>query len=120
MSHQTDLFSTPHFDGETYEPSRDHERLAGLLGRVRALMADRQWRTLAQIQAIAGGTEASCSARLRDLRKQKFGSYEIERRYISAGLWEYRLLGKADANISSGTDARDSTLQLPGLSSSGG
>ena len=79
-------------DGETYERERDYGRLVGLLGRVRVVMNDNRWHTLAYIQSIAGGTEASCSARLRDLRKARFGGYRVERRHVSDGLWEYRVL----------------------------
>ncbi len=62
------------FDGATYEPQHDQARLHGLLQRVQAFMADGQWHSLQDIQQACGGTEASCSARLRDLRKPRFGS----------------------------------------------
>lgn len=83
------------FDGDTYEPELDHDRLATLLDRVRTLMADGRWRTLAAITEVCGGTEASVSARLRDLRKPRFGSHDIERRRVcgSDGLFEYRMAG---------------------------
>jgi hypothetical protein len=84
--------STPDFDGETYEHERDYDRLTSQLGRVRELMADGEWRTLAAISSIAGCPEASVSARLRDLRKPKFGGYTVERGYAGDGLWQYRLL----------------------------
>lgn len=57
-------------------------------------MLDGVWRTLGEIQAQVGGSEASVSARLRDLRKDGFGSYLIDRRRRgepSRGLHEYRL-----------------------------
>jgi hypothetical protein len=80
------------FDGETYERARDHDRLRRQLTAVLFFMQDGEWHTL---QAIASATEhppASVSARLRDLRKEKFGGFEVERRYVEKGLWEYRLL----------------------------
>jgi len=40
----------------------------------------------------AGGSEASVSARLRDLRKAKFGAHTIERQRVSAGLFRYRMV----------------------------
>jgi len=83
-----------HFDGETYDPALDEDRLTRLLGRVWALMIDGRWRTLAEIQRAAGGTEASVSARLRDLRKDRFGAYKVRRRRRGpgkSGLWEYYL-----------------------------
>jgi hypothetical protein len=79
------------FDGETYEHPRDYDRLRAQLGRVRTVMLDHQWHTLADL-AGSGDPQASVSARLRDLRKAKFGGFHIERRYVTAGLWEYRLL----------------------------
>jgi hypothetical protein len=79
------------FDGKTYEPERDFERLAGQLQKVRVFMSDHQWHTLKQIQSVCGGTEAAVSARLRDLRKEKYGSHNVERRHVDKGLFEYRV-----------------------------
>lgn len=89
----------PHFDGETYDPLHDRERLGSQLWAVRRLMDDGQWRTLAEIREDVGGSEAGISARLRDLRKSRWGGFVIERRRrgeASAGLWEYRLAGHAE------------------------
>lgn len=80
------------FDGKTYEPKRDFDRLTGQLQKVRAFMSDGQWHTLEQIQSICGGTEAAISARLRDLRKEKYGSHNVERRHVNRGLFEYRVV----------------------------
>jgi hypothetical protein len=79
------------FDGDTYEPDRDHERLSGQLQRVYELMRDEHWRTLEAISRNTGGTEASVSARLRDLRKDKYGAHVVERRHVVGGLWEYKM-----------------------------
>ncbi len=67
----------------------DLPRLKTLLERVQRLMVDEQWRTLDEIRCACGGSEASCSARLRDLRKRGF---EVERQRVTAGLWKYRVL----------------------------
>ena len=80
------------FDGATYDPALDATRLKSQLERVRTLMQDGQWRTLGEIQALAGGSEAALSARLRDLRKPRFGAWIVDRRRVSNGLWEYRVL----------------------------
>jgi hypothetical protein len=80
----------PDFDGETYVHERDHDRLNAQLARVHAVMRDHQWHTLDGVATVTGDPPASVSARLRDLRKNKFGGLAIERRYVSAGLWEYR------------------------------
>lgn len=90
-----DLFNQPpevRFDGKTYEHAKDGERLKAQLGRVSSLMADGRWRTLAEISDATGDPEGSVSARLRDLRKPKFGQHTVDRRRKSRGLWEYRVL----------------------------
>lgn len=87
----TQLELIPHFDGATYEPEHDQKRLSGQLFSVRILMGDGKWRTLREIQAIVGGSEAGVSARLRDLRKPRFGAYTIERRRVDGGLYAYRM-----------------------------
>lgn len=79
------------FDGDTIEPERDEERLRAQLTRVWHLMRDGRWRTLNQIACETHDPPASVSARLRDLRKEKFGSHHVERRYLSNGLFTYRV-----------------------------
>ena len=83
------------FDGDTFDQQHDGTRLGTLLESVRKLMADSEWRTLSEIRETIGrGSEASLSARLRDLRKPKFGGLTVERRRRgdpSLGLWEYRI-----------------------------
>lgn len=83
------------FDGRTFNPQKDGERLTAQLATVRSLMLDGQWRTLREIAASVGAPEASISARLRDLRKSRFGGYLVLRRRVDAspGLWEYRVTG---------------------------
>lgn len=81
----------PKFDGVTIEP-QDVPRLATALGRVLTLMRDGEWRTLATIASECGTSEAGASARLRDLRKERFGSHTVERRRVDGGLWEYRVV----------------------------
>jgi len=86
---------TAEFDGATYDPAFDHARLEKQLGRVYAAMSDRAWRTLTEISSLTGDPESSISARLRDLRKPKFGGYIINRRPRgdrSIGLFEYQLV----------------------------
>lgn len=80
------------FDGSTYNFMRDGERLSSQLVRVRSLMADGNWRTLAEIAEGSSASEAAASARLRDLRKGRFGGFRVDRRYLERGLWQYRVL----------------------------
>lgn len=81
------------FHGETYDAPMDHGRLRGQLLRVFARLSDGSWHTLRDLAASAGGSEASVSARLRDLRKPQYGKREVHRRRISGGLYEYRISG---------------------------
>lgn len=80
------------FDGVTYSPARDGKRLGTQLERVRSLMADGQWPTLAEIAKAVGGSEAGVSARLRDCRKPRHGGLTVEHENIGGGLWRYRIL----------------------------
>ena len=93
---QFTLFEThPPFDGDTIDTARDDARLRCQLGAVQSLMADGQWRTLADIASQCGYPDTSLpgiSARLRDLRKRKFGAHAVERRYLHDGIWQYRVL----------------------------
>lgn len=82
--------------GETFDHDRDGERLNLQREKVFAVMRDEQWHTLGVLEKITGYPQASISARLRDFRKPKFGSYTVERRYVSNGLWAYRLLLPTD------------------------
>lgn len=96
---QTDLIQEclrkAEFDGITYDRKLDYQRLSGQLKRVFSVMVTGGWRTLSEIARETGDqSEAAISARLRDLRKTKFGSFEVERRRrgdAKKGLWEYRL-----------------------------
>jgi hypothetical protein len=59
---------------------------------VLAFIQDERWHTLSEIAAHTKDPEASVSARLRDLRKPRFGSHTIEREYVERGLFRYRLV----------------------------
>ena len=82
------------FDGKTYEPS-DGPRLGTHLERVAAYMRDGQWRTLWEIARAAGCPPQSASARLRDLRKPRFGGYTVERQRCQVGVFVYRVKAQA-------------------------
>jgi len=87
-------------DGQTFDPALDGPRLKGQTLDVFNLMRDGQWRTLAQIAYATGHPEASLSARLRDLRKPKYGGHTVERRRLgdpTRGIWEYRVIVKGGA-----------------------
>ena len=87
---QPTLFqSRPTFDGETFDPALDGARLGAQQALVKAHMLASGWQTLAEIEQATGTPQASASARLRDLRKPRFGSYTVSRRRRSAGTFEY-------------------------------
>ena len=79
------------FDGADYEPARDGARLTQQYGRIFALMRDGRWRTLAEIARVTHDPPASISAQLRHMRKRRFGSHTVNRRYLGDGLYEYQL-----------------------------
>lgn len=91
----------PKFNGRTFEDKLDGPRLTKQLERVREYMLAifPTWKTLSEIKEAleqkynAKFPEQSISARLRDLRKKKFGSYVVERKRREGkenkGSWEY-------------------------------
>jgi hypothetical protein len=81
------------FDGATFDVAIDGPRLGTQLADVLNVMRDGGWRTLDEIiRAVGRGTQTGISARLRDLRKPKFGGWTVEsRRRNENGLWEYRI-----------------------------
>lgn len=96
--------AAPLFDGHTYDEDRDRERLSTLLGRVYEAMHDTDWWTLAELARHTGGSEASVSARLRDLRKPRFGGHTVQRtRTLLGGLYHYRLI-PSPCGLLDGTD----------------
>lgn len=86
------LTGLPLFSGTTYQP-QDKSRLKRQLDDVRRVMLAGGWHTLEYISRETGHPPASVSARLRDLRKLKFGAYNIERRRVPGhkGLFEYHI-----------------------------
>ena len=90
---QLSMFPHTYFDGETYEPVRDQKRLSGQLLRVYEAMKDGNWHTIMELAERAHGSPQSISARIRDLRKDRFGAHDVERKRDSVreGVWLYRL-----------------------------
>lgn len=108
MEIQASLFSPSLFDnirskirfnGSDYKPEFDDERLSGQIKRVFDCMKDGNFRTLQEIELITGDGQASISAQLRHLRKERFGSNTVEKRSRGErknGLWEYKLMISED------------------------
>lgn len=82
------------FGGDTLTDA-DTPRLSSQLDAVRTIMSDGIGRTLAELAELVTqsigkkATEASVSARLRDLRKPKFGGFKVDRESIGDGLFKY-------------------------------
>lgn len=88
-------FNTARFNGSDYVPELDNKRLTGQILRIFDCMKDGQWRTLEEINLATGDPQASISAQLRHLRKERFGSHTINKRPRgdrSNGLFEYQLI----------------------------
>jgi hypothetical protein len=85
--------SSAGFDGATYNPALDLQRLERQMGRVFEHLSDGQWHTLSSVRDFAGGSENGVAARIRDLRKAKFGSWIVDRERDTnrKGLHHYRL-----------------------------
>lgn len=84
----------PEFKGVTIDAALDTPRLSRALEAVALFAADGCWHTLAEIAEAVGCSEAGASARLRDLRKARFGGKQVERMRVAGGLWAYRIAGK--------------------------
>lgn len=82
------------FHGETFSQELDGKRLASQLERVKAIMRDGEWHTLAELAEKCEGSEAGVSARVRDLRRPECGGYTVKNERVSGGLWRYRLIAK--------------------------
>jgi len=89
MSEQLDMLSGVR-DGATFT-SKDLDRLNAQARRVFLFVMDQDWHSLREIADYTGDPEASVSARLRDLRKPRFGGMGVERNRLDSGLWMYRL-----------------------------
>lgn len=80
----------PKIDGPDVTPE-DNLRLGKQAAAVLWHMRDGEWRTLARIAELAQAPQASVSARLRDLRKRKWGAWTVDRKCLGRGLWVYRV-----------------------------
>lgn len=86
-----------HRDGKTFSAAFDAERLARQHAIVWDVMKDGEWHLLSEVSALTGQPEASCSSRIRDFRKAKWGGHTVHSRRRPgtdprSGVWEYRLL----------------------------
>lgn len=95
MGNQLEIFENPRFDGSDYSPKFDDVRLKGQIKKIYALMIDGKWRTLSEIEQLTNFGQASISAQLRHLRKDRFGNHIVNKRNRGErrqGLFEYQLI----------------------------
>lgn len=85
--------------GPAYDEQIDGERVGGQMADIKHFMLAGGWRTLNEISNATGHPESSISAQLRHLRKEQFGSYDVQkrRRNLAGGTWEYRVKPGAKA-----------------------
>ena len=79
------------FDGDDIDHERDCARLTGQLKRVYEYMHTHEWCSLQDISEATSDPEASVSAQIRNLRKDRFGAHTIDRKYHGNGLYEYKM-----------------------------
>ena len=93
--HELDSHRPFQYNGAGYEARHDQARLTGQTLKIYDLMKDGIFRTLEEIKSATGYPEASISAQLRHLRKERFGSHTVNhqrRGDRTSGLWEYQLI----------------------------
>ena len=103
-------------EGATYDHDRDYVRLNKQAFDVWRVMSDGRWHTIPEIGKVTGHTDRGISARIRDFRKEKYGSHTVHGENISGGLWRYRLVPNPDVKV-----RRDdiTTRSLPAASGRG-
>lgn len=80
------------FDGSNYEHERDNERLTKQYLTIFNFMKDGKFRTLKEIESYVNYPQASISAQLRHMRKERFGAHTVNKNYLGNGLYQYQLL----------------------------
>ena len=73
------------------EGAGDIIRLNHQQAHVWAVLKDERWHTLPELCSVTGYPAQSISARIRDLRKLKYGNHVIHRESLGKGLFRYRL-----------------------------
>lgn len=89
MSRIAESLAPQEFGGSTFDRRRDLARLKSQQERVTKLMLDGRKRTLQEIAYEANIPMQSVGSRVRDLKKQHFGGYDLRKEYVRDGIWRY-------------------------------
>lgn len=89
----------PDFDGKTFSPELDGDRLANWREKVFDFLSDHEWHTLSEIrEGVGAGPDVAIPQRIYDLRKESNGNWEIESKRLpgreKSGVWLYRFTGR--------------------------
>lgn len=82
VDHGDPLPTDPEYDGELARRNVD---------RALAALFNGEWWSVQRLAVTIEATETSASSALRDLRKLKYGGWNVVRRRLENGLSEYRL-----------------------------
>ena len=84
------------YSGGGYSAPRDKKRLGRQAVKIFNYMHNNGWQSLNAIAKATGEPSPSISAQLRAFRNPKFqpddAIYEVDKRYVSNGLYEYKLI----------------------------
>jgi hypothetical protein len=59
--------------------------------KLAALMHFGQWYTISAVARFLRCSETGAAARIRDQRKEKYGSRRVDKRRLPSGIWQYRM-----------------------------
>ena len=79
------------FNGSDYNPTLDDGRLGKQMDRVKYVTRSGIPMSLADIAKKTGDPEASVSAQLRHLRKEKHGAHKVDKIHIGHGIYLYEV-----------------------------
>ena len=77
------------FGGKTFSEDQDGDRCRGQLARVKSVLSDGKPRTLEEVANEANVPLSTVGSRIRDLRKDFAGSFNVCSRRVSKGTWLY-------------------------------
>lgn len=92
MSDQMSLYDQAKYAAVLPDDEDTISRSARQRFAVLQAMRIERWWTLEQLARYVEAPIQSVSARVRDLRKAKYGGHVVTKRFVRKGVWEYRLV----------------------------